>query len=168
MSQFQPIDGNDLVGPVALDDEAWREYDFGGRVYRIENPVALWFRRGGTTNRVVDRAGVAHVLPAPGVNGCVMRWRAVGHPVDRIEPALVALAMATDPVCPADVAALNDAWVEMRRERDAEKKRSAELRTALAAMVRAYEDDVPEPQRQWSPLRMARTALRSPASPGGA
>lgn len=55
--------------------EAWREYDFGGRVYRIENPVDLYMRPGGTTHRVVDAQGIAHCVPAPGQLGCVLRWK---------------------------------------------------------------------------------------------
>ncbi len=58
-----------------LTVEEWREYDFGGRVYRIENPVSLVTRPGGTTHRVVDSVGVVHCLPSPGVNGCVLRWK---------------------------------------------------------------------------------------------
>lgn len=57
-----------------ITSEAWREYDFGGRVYRIENPRRLFYREGGTTHRVVDGDSVAHCVPAPGVNGCVLRW----------------------------------------------------------------------------------------------
>lgn len=57
-----------------IRDEEYREYDFGGRVYRISQPVALVFRPGGTTHRVVDRYSVVHCVPAPGVNGCVLRW----------------------------------------------------------------------------------------------
>ena len=55
-------------------NEAWREYDFGGRVYRIENPVGVYHRPGGSTHRVVTADNVAHCVPAPGVNGCVLRW----------------------------------------------------------------------------------------------
>ena len=58
-----------------LTDEEWREYDFGGRVYRIENPQALFMRPGGTTHRVVDADGVVHCVPAPGLYGCVLRWK---------------------------------------------------------------------------------------------
>lgn len=54
--------------------ETYREYDFAGRVYRIDNPVSLWLRPGGTTHRVVDASNVVHCCPAPGVNGCVLRW----------------------------------------------------------------------------------------------
>lgn len=54
--------------------EEWREYDFSGRVYRIENPVTLWFRPGGTTHRVLDAKGVTHCVPVPGEFGCVLRW----------------------------------------------------------------------------------------------
>jgi hypothetical protein len=64
--------------------ELWREYDFGGRVYRIDNPVTLVYSRGGSTHRVVDSRGVVHCVPAPGFNGCVLRWaKPVDHkPVD--------------------------------------------------------------------------------------
>lgn len=58
-----------------LTIESWREYDFGGRVYRILNPKELYTRTGGTTHRVVDSEGIAHCLPAPGVQGCVLRWK---------------------------------------------------------------------------------------------
>jgi hypothetical protein len=55
--------------------EAYREYDFGGRIYRIDNPVKLFFRTGGATHRIVDGDGVVHCLPAPGEKGCVLRWQ---------------------------------------------------------------------------------------------
>jgi len=57
--------------------ELWREYDFGGRVYRIDKPQKLFFRQGGSTHRVVTEDGVAHCVPAPGVDGCVLRWKQV-------------------------------------------------------------------------------------------
>jgi len=60
-----------------LTVEAWREYDFGGRVYRVEKPVALYRTKGGSTHSVVDAAGVVHCLPAPGTQGCVLRWKSV-------------------------------------------------------------------------------------------
>ena len=55
--------------------EEWREYDFRDRVYRINNPVALYYRKGGTTHRVVDSEGVSHLVPAPGYNSCVVRFK---------------------------------------------------------------------------------------------
>jgi hypothetical protein len=55
--------------------EQWREYDFGGRVYRIDNPVTLFI--GTTTHRVVDDAGVVHCVPAPGHGGCALRWLSI-------------------------------------------------------------------------------------------
>lgn len=55
--------------------ESWREYDFCGRVYRIEEPVMIFFRPGGETHRVVDSKDIVHCLPAPGVKGCVLRWK---------------------------------------------------------------------------------------------
>lgn len=59
-------DGKDIT------TEVWREYDFGGRVYRIVGPVTLYI--GSTTHRVVDGDNIVHCVPAPGVNGCVLRW----------------------------------------------------------------------------------------------
>lgn len=64
-----------------LRSEQWREYDFGGRVYRITAPRTLYTRPNGTTHRVVDAKGLVHCVPAPGVNGCVLRWQnRVGSP----------------------------------------------------------------------------------------
>ena len=57
-----------------INDEQWREYDWSDRVYRIEKPVELYYRDGGSTHRVVDASGVVHCVPAPGQQGCVLRW----------------------------------------------------------------------------------------------
>lgn len=59
----------------ALTDEEYREYDFGGRVYRINKPVALYYREGGETHRIVDSEGIVHCVPKPGIAGCVLRWK---------------------------------------------------------------------------------------------
>lgn len=56
-----------------ISTESWREYDFDGRIYRIDNPVSLYV--GTTTHRVVTAEGVAHCVPAPGYSGCVLRWQ---------------------------------------------------------------------------------------------
>jgi len=58
-----------------LTSELWREYDFGGRVYRIDEPTRLFMRPGGSTHRVLDKDGVIHCVPVPGNSGCVLRWR---------------------------------------------------------------------------------------------
>lgn len=63
-----------------LTPEAWREYDFGNRVYRIDDPKQLYV--GTTTHRVLDGAGVVHCVPAPGQAGCVLRWQ----PKDATDP----------------------------------------------------------------------------------
>ena len=55
--------------------EEWREYDFGSRVYRIESPVSVQFRTGGSTHRITGSDGIVHCVPAPGVGGCVLRWK---------------------------------------------------------------------------------------------
>lgn len=57
-----------------LTVELYREYDFGGRVVRIDDPVGFYFRVGGTTHRVVTRTGKTYCVPAPGFNGCVLAW----------------------------------------------------------------------------------------------
>jgi hypothetical protein len=59
----------------SLLTETYREYDFQGRVYRIDNPVTLFTREGGTTHRVLDSEGIVHCLPIPGSHGCVLRWK---------------------------------------------------------------------------------------------
>jgi hypothetical protein len=58
-----------------ISNELWREYDFGGRVYRIEAPQKLFYREGGATHRVATADGVVHCVLAPGVDGCVLRWK---------------------------------------------------------------------------------------------
>lgn len=57
-----------------VSTEQWREYDFNGRVYRIDAPVTLYHRAGGECHRVVDADGIVHLVPSPGSNGCVVRW----------------------------------------------------------------------------------------------
>lgn len=57
-----------------IADELWREYDFGGRIYRIEQPKTLYYHPRGTTHRVLDCNNVVHCVPAPGILGCVLRW----------------------------------------------------------------------------------------------
>lgn len=70
---------SDEIKSGDLSGEEWREYDmeteFGRRVYRIENPKTLYFRVGGSTHRVLDRAGEMHLLPGPGYRNCVIRWK---------------------------------------------------------------------------------------------
>ena len=74
-SNLQKLEAPDGLKASDISSELWREYDFGGRVYRIEKPKALFSRCGGTTHRVCDDNGVVHCVPAPGHNGCVLRWQ---------------------------------------------------------------------------------------------
>ena len=55
--------------------EEWREYDFEGRIYRIDNPISVEFRADSTTHRVTGSDGIVHCVPAPGHRGCVLRWK---------------------------------------------------------------------------------------------
>jgi hypothetical protein len=64
-----------MLSEFDITTEKWREYDFGGRTYRIDNPQTLFIRNGGTTHRVLTEDGVVHCVPAPGQNGCVLRWQ---------------------------------------------------------------------------------------------
>lgn len=59
--------------PKDISLEEWREYDFDGRVYRINNPMSLYI--GSTTHRVVDADGIVHCVPNVAVLGCVIRWK---------------------------------------------------------------------------------------------
>jgi len=65
----------ELVKITIKGVEEWREYDFQGRVYRINNPVSVEFRANSSTHRVTGEDGTVHCVPAPGFNGCVLRWK---------------------------------------------------------------------------------------------
>lgn len=58
-----------------ISDELWREVEIDGRTYRIDNPVTLVTRRGGSTHRVIDREGVVHCYAAPEGGRSVIRWK---------------------------------------------------------------------------------------------
>lgn len=62
-----------------ISKERWREYDWGGRIYRINAPRQLFLRPGGSTHRVVDNLGIVHCVPSVGVMGCVLRWENKDH-----------------------------------------------------------------------------------------
>jgi hypothetical protein len=64
-----------------ISAEAWREVDTGGRTYRINEPVELIIRKGGSTHRVIDAEGVVHCYAAPETGKSVIRWKnRAGHP----------------------------------------------------------------------------------------
>lgn len=44
-------------------------------VYRINNPIMLVVRKGGSTHRVVDSDGVVHCYAAPELGKTVIRWK---------------------------------------------------------------------------------------------
>jgi hypothetical protein len=56
-----------------LENECYREYVLPNVTdpYRIDEPVALITRPGGTTHRIVDSRGVVHCVPH---KGAVIRW----------------------------------------------------------------------------------------------
>ncbi len=61
-----------------LSGELWREYELSdgpNRVtYRIDEPKTMFYRYGGSTQRIVDAKGVVHLVPGPGYRACVIRW----------------------------------------------------------------------------------------------
>lgn len=75
LNLFATFNKETEVQKFDLTTESWREYDFSGRVYRIDSPRELYIREGGTTHRVVCEDGVVHCVPAPGTFGCVLRWQ---------------------------------------------------------------------------------------------
>ena len=68
----------DPIKRYELNNVVWREYEFdgaAGRVtYRIEEPTDFYWAPGHTTHRVVDSLEIVHIVPAPGENGCVVRY----------------------------------------------------------------------------------------------
>lgn len=57
-----------------LKAEKVRIYDFEGRVYEIHNPVTLFLAPNAKFHRILDKNGMMHLCPAPGTNGCVIKW----------------------------------------------------------------------------------------------
>ncbi len=60
---------------VDISTEKWREYDFGNRVYRVNSPKTLFYRLDGNVHHIIDTLGVEHTMPAPGINGCLLRTK---------------------------------------------------------------------------------------------
>lgn len=58
-----------------LRDEEYREYVMGDTVYRISDPVTLYFRNSGSTHRVLDAKGIVHCVPGPGYRNAALRWK---------------------------------------------------------------------------------------------
>lgn len=69
------VDG--LLGPFDVSTERYREYYWPetGQSYRINDPVALYRREGGTTHRVVDITGMVHCVPCGKDHpNTIIRW----------------------------------------------------------------------------------------------
>jgi hypothetical protein len=79
LASLKPVAG--LQGPKDLTIEEYREYeDLKNKVtYRIDNPVAFYYRDGGTTHRVVDAKGVVHCVPYGVGQPVVLRWKNRGE-----------------------------------------------------------------------------------------
>lgn len=82
MNSERPNDddlNDSLVSFEAAGLENYREYEFTCPVtgmehtYRVDMPVSVEYRLGGTTHRVTDHNDVTHIVPAPGFYGCVIR-----------------------------------------------------------------------------------------------
>ena len=59
-----------------ISDEEWREVQTPFMSYRINHPVTLIIRKGGSTHRVVDEDGVVHCYASPETGRTVLRWKA--------------------------------------------------------------------------------------------
>lgn len=46
-----------------ISDELWREYVYVGGTYRIEAPVKLHIKEGGTGHCIEDAQGICHWVP---------------------------------------------------------------------------------------------------------
>jgi len=67
MSELQEYD---------ISGEAWREYELpGGKVYRIDNPVTMFWYRRATTHRILDAEGIVHCVHFAGEFNVVLRWQ---------------------------------------------------------------------------------------------
>jgi len=59
-----------------ISDEAWREVVLAsGMTIRIDNPVTLIFRKGGSTHRVVDDKGEVYCYAAPETGQSILKWK---------------------------------------------------------------------------------------------
>lgn len=50
------------------------EQIFVESVYKIKNPVKMWIRPGGVTQRILDAEGKVHLVPGIGYRGTIHRW----------------------------------------------------------------------------------------------
>lgn len=75
--QLAKVEG--LAGPLDLRAERYREYVKLStlEVYRIDRPIALYYRDGGSTHRVVDARGMVHCVPFGHDAGFILRWKAL-------------------------------------------------------------------------------------------
>ena len=80
---FESFMSDDLA-ELPIDNEVSRTYSFFSILpgmtepkhfeYKIEDPMVLYTREGGTTHRVQDIDGIVHNVPAPGYSGCTVTW----------------------------------------------------------------------------------------------
>lgn len=63
---------------IDISTERWRSYNWlcpeshNPRHFIIKNPATVHFRPRGLTHRVTNTQGVTHIVPAPGIYGCVV------------------------------------------------------------------------------------------------
>lgn len=69
-------DAYDTYSEYDISHEAYREIHYtNGHVHRIDDPVSLVIRQGGSTHRVVDAKGVVHCYVAPESGKCTLIWK---------------------------------------------------------------------------------------------
>lgn len=70
---------------VDISSEEWREIHVGDITIRIEKPLKLVYRKGGSTHRVINEAGKTYCYAAPETGKSVISLQAKEG-----EPAVVA------------------------------------------------------------------------------
>lgn len=62
-----------MISSIGTNPDTGKQL-FVESVYVIENPVKLFIREGGVTQRILDAAGTVHLVPGIGYRGTVHRW----------------------------------------------------------------------------------------------
>lgn len=79
-SKYEALYCPNTLSKHDLRSEKWREYVLNPgtdqeSVYHIDEPVALFFPKRGTTHRILDANGVVHCVPfGDGIRHTVLRW----------------------------------------------------------------------------------------------
>ena len=62
-----------MISSLGTDPDTKKQI-FIESVYIIKNPVKMWIRPGGVTQRILDAEGKVHLVPGIGYRGTIHRW----------------------------------------------------------------------------------------------